>query len=65
MEKEINNKYEIVEMQPQVRVHLEDVSVEGRALKWPLISITYLVTEGFKWLNTDSNSKLFCILNKI
>ena len=53
-------------MQPQIRVRLEDVSVEGRIiLKCPVILIMYLVTDGFKWLNADSNSKYFCILNKI
>jgi len=66
MHREISNEYEIVEIQPQIRVCLEDFSVEERIkLKWVIISIMCLVTYGFKWLNTDSNSELFCILNNI
>jgi len=51
----VNNEYEIVEIQPQIRVCLEDFRVEERIiLKWVIISIMCLVRYGFKWLNTDS-----------
>jgi hypothetical protein len=45
MLKEINNEYKIVEMRLQIRVCLEDLSVEERIiLKWAIISIMYWVT---------------------
>ena len=46
MQDEINNKYKIVEMQPQIGACFEDLSTEGKTiLKWAIISIMYWVTD--------------------